>query len=239
MPFHAQDTAVRCVNLLGWTSKQCTFCRVLAGAGLHEYTTSITHVERYNQLRKAKNGGSVTPEYKRILDSLVQKGKLDIIERVEVRSAVWVEHASRECWKVEWDDKRVEHFDLIWLGTGSILDVEQDPCLTHILEKFPIEIVNGLPVLQDDLRWCRDCNLFVMSGYSALSVGPVAGNLLGGKVCAERIASSILKDWAKERGSELDENKENAKSVKKIDMQTLSGIAANSGNYWSALESCT
>jgi hypothetical protein len=48
-----------------------------------------------------------------------------------------------------------------------------------------------------------------------------------------------LKDWAKERGSELDENKENAKSVKKKDIQTMSGIAADLGNYWTALESCT
>jgi hypothetical protein len=168
---------------------------------------------------------------------LVQEGKLDILERVEVLSSVWVENASRNCWKVEWKDKRIEYYDLIWLGTGSILDVGKDPCLTHIMEKFPIEIVNGLPVLQDDLRWCRDCNLFVMSGFASLSVGPIAGNLLGAKVCAERIAKSILKEWAKEQGDDLVEDSP-PEFEKRIFLQTLSGIANNMWNYWSELNSC-
>jgi hypothetical protein len=182
-------------------------------------------------LRKAKNGGSVTPEYKRILDSLVESGHLNIRERVEVQSAKW----ENKCWKVQFSDKRIEYFDLIWLGTGSVLDVRQDPCLAQMLEKFPIEVVNGLPVLQDDLRWRGDCNLYVMSGYTALAVGPIAGNLLGGKVCSERIAQSIWKDWVKELGGDLVENE----SEEKPDLTSLSDIAANLGNYFSALEACS
>ncbi len=103
-----------------------------------------------------------------------------------------------------------------------------------MLDKFPIEVVNGLPVLQDSLKWRNDCNLYVMSGYSALSVGPMAGNLLGGKICSERIAESVWRDWAQEMGEELVETTES----KKPELKTLADIAANMGNYWSALESC-
>jgi hypothetical protein len=158
----------------------------------------------------------------------VKKGTLDIRERVQVQSVKW----ENECWKVRFSDKRTEFFDLIWLGTGSVLDVTKDPCLSHMLEKFPIEVVHGLPVLQDDLRWCNDCNLYLMSGYSALSVGPIAGNLLGGKVCSERIADSIWKDWAKELGGDLVD----AEADERKHLISLSDMAANLGNYWTALE---
>jgi len=90
-------------------------------------------------------------------------------------------------------------------------------CASHLLNQHP------------DLRWRQDCNLYVMSGYSSLSVGPIAGNLLGGRVCAERIEKSLWQAWtvAMDVG-EMEETERPA-------LGTLSDMAANFCNYWTAL----
>lgn len=63
-----------------------------------------------------------------------------------------------------------------------------------------------------------------MSGLAALSIGPIAPNLLGGRIAAERITENLWGDW------EVELNKD-----KRPDISNLAKMAANLGNYWSAL----
>ena len=46
----------------------------------------------------------------------------------------------------------------------------------EVLSQYPNQIVNGLPVLDEHLRW-PGCELFLMGPWVALQVGPVARNL--------------------------------------------------------------
>jgi hypothetical protein len=74
------------------------------------------------------------------------------------------------------------------------------------------------------LKWNQDLEVYVMSGLAALSLGPIATNLLGGRVAAERITEKLWEDW------EIELNKD-----KRPDISNLAKMAANLGNYWSAL----
>jgi len=82
--------------------------------------------------------------------------------------------------------------DRIWLATGSQLNVEHWPLPADVQATYPIEVVNGLPVLDEHLRW-PGCNLFVMGGAAALRLGPVARNLFGGRLACDRIVPALVK----------------------------------------------
>ena len=80
----------------------------------------------------------------------------------------------------------------IWLATGTLLDATIDPLLSDIFAAYPPEIVNGLPILDKHLR-VPGCEVFLMGGYSALQVGPLASNLGGGRIACDRIIPAIVK----------------------------------------------
>lgn len=61
----------------------------------------------------------------------------------------------------------------------------------EMLSQYPNQIVNGLPVLDEHLRW-PGCELFLMGPWAALQVGPVARNLHGGRMC-DRIVPALTK----------------------------------------------
>jgi hypothetical protein len=68
----------------------------------------------------------------------------------------------------------------------------EQPLLAEILDAYPLSVVNGLPVLDEYLRW-RGCELFVMGGLAGLQVGPVARNLSGARMAGERIGPALTK----------------------------------------------
>nr|MCU0516889.1 hypothetical protein [Oscillatoria sp. Prado101] len=82
--------------------------------------------------------------------------------------------------------------DRIWLATGTRLDVTAEPLLADILEAYPAQIVKGLPVLDEHLRW-PGCEAFLTGPLAALQVGPVARNLSGARMASERIAPALHK----------------------------------------------
>jgi len=52
-------------------------------------------------------------------------------------------------------------------------------------------IIEGLPILTEDLQWGKELPLFVMGAYAALELGPDAGNLSGSRGGAERVGSKL------------------------------------------------
>ncbi|KAI9336858.1 hypothetical protein DFJ73DRAFT_849949 [Zopfochytrium polystomum] len=197
---------------------------------------------RREMLRKAKNGGSITPEYMKILKAYVAAGKLVVKENLQVKQADWLDDKTenplqRPCWRVNFGKTSdTLFFDLIWMGTGATLDVKREPCLTSMLRKSPIEVVGGLPVLTRDLRW-NDLEFYMMSGYCGLSLGPTAGNIIGGKLAAERIAMVLWNKWRRELATSGDEAQpmEEAQEDEKPDLTTLASMTGSFVNFWSVL----
>ena len=70
-------------------------------------------------------------------------------------------------------------------------------------------------------------DIYLMGSLAALSLGPLASNLLGGRVGAERIANSLWGEWHQQLLAE--------QNTRRPDLSNLAKMAANMGNYWSAL----
>ncbi|NET87356.1 MAG: lysine N(6)-hydroxylase/L-ornithine N(5)-oxygenase family protein [Kamptonema sp. SIO1D9] len=155
---------------------------------LKDFHAETDWYERYQQIQQARNGGSMTPEMMLQLRKVSHEGKVRIDECCQVRDAQWQDNL----WQVCCDDGSKHQFNRIWLATGTRFNVTEHPLLQEVLEAYPIEIVNGLPVLEEHLRLPKS-NFFIMGGLAALQIGPVARNIGGGKMACQRIVPAIVK----------------------------------------------
>ncbi|MEL6441618.1 MAG: FAD/NAD(P)-binding protein [Cyanobacteria bacterium J06621_8] len=144
--------------------------------------------KRYKQIQQARNGGSMTPEMLLQLRKASHEGKVRIDECCQVREAYWQDNL----WQVDCLDGSKHQFNRIWLATGTKFNVMEHPLLQKVLEAYPTEIINGLPILDQHLRLPKS-NFFIMGGLAALRIGPVARNIGGGKMASERIVPAIVK----------------------------------------------
>ncbi|GCL37006.1 hypothetical protein SR1949_21130 [Sphaerospermopsis reniformis] len=144
--------------------------------------------QRWTLIQQARNGGSMTPAIATQLRKEKHRGNIIIDENCQIVKAEWLSNN----WQVECDNGNIYNFDYIWLATGTKFDVTTEPLLQDILATYPIQIVNGLPVLDTYLRW-PGCELFIMGGLAALQVGPTARNLSGARMACEKIVPAIVK----------------------------------------------
>jgi cation diffusion facilitator CzcD-associated flavoprotein CzcO len=147
---------------------------------------------RWQMIQQARNGGSMTPAILTQLRRLERDGRIVFYEQCQVSQARW----SREHWQVCCDNSAVHEciqhqtIDRIWCATGSQLDATKHPLLQDVLNAYPTDVVNGLPIVDECLRW-RDCELFIMGGLAALRTGPTARNLSGARAVSDRIVHKL------------------------------------------------
>ena len=155
---------------------------------LKDFHAESDWYERYRLIQQARNGGSMTPDIMLQLNQAANEGKLKIDECCQVSDAQWQDNL----WQVRCHDGSKHKFNRIWLATGTRFNVKEHPLLQDVLEAYPTEIVNGLPVLDEHLRLPKS-NFFIMGGLAALRIGPVARNIGGGKMAARLIVPAIVK----------------------------------------------
>ncbi|MBD2772159.1 FAD-dependent oxidoreductase [Iningainema tapete] len=155
---------------------------------LKEFFAQQDYEKRFEMIVQARNGGSMTGAMAMQLRREVRRDNLRIDENCQVVKADWL----GENWQVTCSDGSQHEYSRIWLSTGTKFDATSDALLQSVLEAYPIKIVNGLPVLDEYLRWWG-CELFLMGGLAALQVGPTARNLSGARMASEKIVSAILK----------------------------------------------
>ena len=149
---------------------------------------------RWQTIQQARNGGSMTPAVLSQLRRLEREGKVVFYEQCGVSQAAWRDDG----WQVHCDNSAVHEcihhqaINRIWVATGSQLDARNHPLLQDVLAAHPLEIVNGLPVVDEHLRW-QGCELFIMGGLAALRVGPAARNLSGARAASDRIVPALTK----------------------------------------------
>lgn len=159
---------------------------------LAEFWSVGSMEERVRILRQSKNGGSMSPEVLNELLEFESLGRLELLENVEVIDAQW----GQTKWITTLDNGEQRDFDTIWCATGTCTDFRNEPIFTDLCKygdarNDPIEVVEGFPVLAEDLRVHKDLNVFVMGMYAGLRVGPGALNIMGGKAAASRIANAL------------------------------------------------
>ncbi|MGC8711865.1 MAG: SidA/IucD/PvdA family monooxygenase [Leptodesmis sp.] len=149
---------------------------------------------RYQMIQQARNGGSMTPAMLTQLRRLERDGKITFYEQCQVSQAQWLNNAWQICCTHSAVNDCIRHqrIDRIWLATGSQLDATTHPLLQSVLHTHPLEVVKGLPVVDEYLRW-RGCELFVMGGLAALRVGPTARNLSGARAISDRMVAALTK----------------------------------------------
>ena len=143
---------------------------------------------RATQVKGARNGGSLTPAILTKLRKLKAENRVVFHEQCQVQSLIWSNHE----WTVQCEGGEIVKCDRIWVATGSQLNIQQHPLFRNVLEECPIEVVQGFPVLDEQLCW-KGCPLYVMGGFAGLQVGPIARNLSGARMASERITAGIIR----------------------------------------------
>ncbi|KEP48353.1 L-lysine 6-monooxygenase (NADPH-requiring) protein [Rhizoctonia solani 123E] len=171
--------------------------------------------QRLNMLRSARNGGSITPTYAKILKMHQDQGSLDILNNTSLEGADWDE--SSKSWSLAFrrtdprasksDEPEVSTIsaDFIITATGTTPSFSSLPFVQSLVKNSdipPCPTLGGLPLLTPHLQW-PGLPLFCVGGYSALQVGPAAFNLGGMKEAADRVVER-LEELA--IGQDLDED---------------------------------
>ncbi|KIW86598.1 uncharacterized protein Z519_12782 [Cladophialophora bantiana CBS 173.52] len=148
--------------------------------------------ERFELLKEARNGGSITPKFDKILERHVVNGRLAIMTHTRIENGIWC--GESQTWSIGLSpasENATLCVDHIIYATGAPANIEKVPCIQQMLDEYPVESINGLPRLTDDLMWHKDVPLFLTGGLAALRLGPGAANLAGARQGAERIAWKI------------------------------------------------
>lgn len=156
-----------------------------------QFWNAETPEERCRKIARARNGGSITPYYKKIVESQIAAGRVDMLLHTTIDSKTW-DPASRT-WSVTLKGERrdLPPIDHIYFATGVGTDFAGLPYLQSMCRDYPIESCGGFPCITETMAWRDDVPLFVAGRFAALQLGPGAHNLIGARIGADRIAWSI------------------------------------------------
>ncbi|KAL2809786.1 hypothetical protein BJX63DRAFT_445097 [Aspergillus granulosus] len=155
------------------------------------FWSADTDEERMEMIKTARNGGSITPRYQKILRDHAARRRVSIHTRTVIVSKEYCPVA--KTWRLVTDPPipDLPEIDYMYFATGMHMDVRELPLLQQMHRDYPIETIQGLPCLTDDLMWQADVPLFLTGRLAALRLGPGAPNLEGARLGAERIAWSM------------------------------------------------
>lgn len=110
--------------------------------------------DRAHSLKDARKGGSIPPELLKELQRLEEKNSnLICKEEVEISQVDWVDDDDE--FHVILNDGTTTEVDFIWLATGCENIINRYPLLSNLRETLPIDVINGMPALSQDLSWSR------------------------------------------------------------------------------------
>ncbi|XP_078491339.1 uncharacterized protein LOC144747488 [Ciona intestinalis] len=154
---------------------------------LADFYSMKSFEKRSHVVRSSRGGGSITPYVHQQLVKLQESGRLIIHEDTEV----WECNKDENHWSIQLSNGHMVDCYIIWLATGSIVDVTMNPLFCDVIKELPINIIDDLPVLTDDLEWGCGSGLYVMGALGGLVLGPDALNLAGARGGASRIAHRL------------------------------------------------
>ena len=84
-----------------------------------------------------------------------------------------------------------EIFSMVILATGVATAPSGSPLYRSVQELFDAPMVEGLPRVDDSLRWVPDEDLFVLGANAVLELGPGGGNLMGAMRGAKIVSNEL------------------------------------------------
>ncbi len=151
---------------------------------LRPFAAEADPVVRRRAIEVARGGGSIPPRIHARLHECVEAGRVELRERASVigadqRPAGIVLHL---------DNGTAVETDRLWLATGGRVDVSADPLLAGLATHTVI--ADGLPELCEDLTF-PGTRVHLAGAATGLRLGPTAGNLIGHRRAAARIAAAV------------------------------------------------
>jgi hypothetical protein len=151
-------------------------------------TNNVT--ERLEMIKQARNGGSMTPKFRKILQSHEDRGRVTLHPFTTISSASW--SIETHTWAMSTSSALVlPPIDHVIYATGAQPNIATLPMFQPLLKDYPIEAKGGMPCLTNDLMWDDEVPCLVTGRLAALRLGPGAGNLEGARLGAERCAWKI------------------------------------------------
>ncbi|KAI1300567.1 FAD binding domain-containing protein [Xylaria venustula] len=167
-----------------------------------QFWNSESAEERCKKIKEARNGGSINPIYKKVVDKHISTGRLDMLLHTTIDEKKW--DPVSKTWTVFLKGERrdLPPIDHIYFATGVGTNFEELPCLQSMCRDYPVENCGGFPVITEKMTWKDDVPLFVAGRFAALQLGPGAHNLIGARIGADRIAWSIQELMGSEEGGD-------------------------------------
>ncbi len=162
---------------------------------LRQFLQAATPEERLRLIQEARGQSSIPLEALAMLRA--RHDRIDVRQHTEVAAfppPQWDAQAQAWCVVLESLDSKGKVtreacvFDRIWAATGSDVCLEQHPLLGPFCEHRPLDRCGDFPCLTPDLAWDAGCELYVLGMPAALVLGPDAGNLMGARTGAGRVA---------------------------------------------------
>lgn len=163
---------------------------------------SKTTKGRFQMLKNARNGGTITNEALQCLKNVATESNfthlpLTTVSKIESTSSCLNVSLCSDQNDETLIDISIDH---LLLATGMNMDARSEPMFQPLLKTPEAPTTyEGLPMVDKELRWKKDWNLFVIGGYAALELGPMALNLAGAKAGAARLRSILLEILRPER----------------------------------------
>ncbi|KAI0204799.1 FAD binding domain-containing protein [Astrocystis sublimbata] len=169
-----------------------------------QFWNSESADDRCQKIMGARNGGSITPYYKKIVEKHIATGRLNMLLHTTIDTKKW--DPVSKTWTVSLSGEQTElpPIDHIYFATGVTTDFEALPCVQSMCRDHPIETCGGFPCITEKMTWRNDVPLFVAGRFAALQLGPGAHNLIGARIGADRIAWSIQEIMGTEENSDQD-----------------------------------
>ena len=143
--------------------------------------------DRLASLKEVRDGGSVPPLYMRQVEEVERRQRLTRV----VGEMDYLGETQSGTFNIKFGKKNTQQFDSIIIACGVENKPDMDPLICKIQEQWPVQWRGGFPVVNEELQWEDDLNLFVVGGLASLSIGPDGGNLMGIRRGAQIIANTL------------------------------------------------
>jgi hypothetical protein len=151
--------------------------------GFHKETRWL---QRRKLIATARGGGAMTEEMRELLAPFRKSGQLELKVRCEVSHL----EVSGGRWKADYGWSRSVVADQVWMCTGNKLDLRTHPLFRDLWAKHPLQMLDGLPVLDESCQW-PGLPLYLMGLPAGLRVGPTARNFPGARKAASLVSQAI------------------------------------------------
>lgn len=164
----------------------------LGAARRREFESLADPAARQRAIMNARGGGTVPHRFRRELAELEAAGAVHCVERAELVRCVAHHDGVRLELRMRGSLSPPElgAFDRVWLATGGRVDVASDPLCAPLAAGSRVTVAGGLPDLDADLCW-PGTRVHLLGASAGLVLGPTAGNLVGLRRGAQRIAAAL------------------------------------------------